>query len=75
MPEWHARAIIIGAGISGLSTAYWLAKAGWRSTVLEYLPSIAPGGHVMQIAGPGYETFKHMNLKDLVSTPYRHPTA
>jgi glycine cleavage system aminomethyltransferase T/glycine/D-amino acid oxidase-like deaminating enzyme len=30
----HARAVVIGGGITGASVAYHLAKAGWRDTVL-----------------------------------------
>ena len=72
MASRDPHAIIIGAGIAGLSTAYWLAKAGWGSTILEYHDSIAPGGHVMHIFGPGYQTLRRMNLKDLVINSYKH---
>jgi 4-methylaminobutanoate oxidase (formaldehyde-forming) len=30
----HARAVVVGGGITGASVAYHLAKAGWRDTVL-----------------------------------------
>ncbi len=38
----HARVLIIGAGIAGLSAAYDLAHAGWDVTVWESAPQ--PGG-------------------------------
>lgn len=72
MTTQELHAIIIGAGIAGLSAAYWLGKAGWRTTILEYHSSIAPGGHVVHISGPGLETLRRMNLKDLPTTPYMH---
>ena len=28
-------AVIIGAGLTGLSTAFYLKKAGWKVTILE----------------------------------------
>ncbi|HEY0831917.1 MAG TPA: FAD-dependent oxidoreductase [Candidatus Dormibacteraeota bacterium] len=30
----HARAVVVGGGVTGASVAYHLAKAGWRDTVL-----------------------------------------
>src|SRR4051812_50079440 len=30
----HARAVVIGGGVIGCSTAYHLAKAGWRDVVV-----------------------------------------
>ena len=30
----HARAVIIGGGVSGCSVAYHLAKLGWKDVVL-----------------------------------------
>ncbi|KIX04950.1 uncharacterized protein Z518_05821 [Rhinocladiella mackenziei CBS 650.93] len=57
-------ALIAGAGIAGLSAAWWLDKAGWRSIVIERAPSIRVGGYVMTISGLGYETLKRMSLLD-----------
>ncbi|SPN96522.1 uncharacterized protein DNG_00048 [Cephalotrichum gorgonifer] len=68
-PQPHA--VIIGAGIAGLSTAYWLGEAGWRTTVLETKPSIAPGGHIMHIFGPGRGTLKRMGvLEHIAASPF-----
>lgn len=69
MQDFHA--IIIGAGIAGLSNAYWLGQVGWRVTVLEYQSAIAPGGYPILISGAGLDTLKRMNLKDLPTIPYR----
>ena len=41
------KAIIIGSGFSGLSTASFLAKYGWNVTVIE--KHNAPGGGEKQI--------------------------
>ena len=69
--ESHAHAIIVGAGIAGLSAAFWLSKLGMSSTILEYADAIAPGGHVIHIYGPGLRTLKRMNL-NLTSVPFKH---
>src|SRR5688572_4832518 len=45
-------AIIIGSGFAGLSAASFLAKAGWRVTVLEQQPT--PGGRARQLKDAGF---------------------
>lgn len=37
-------ALVVGASIAGPMTAYWLAKAGFRITVIERFPNFRPGG-------------------------------
>lgn len=69
--ESRAHAIIVGAGIAGLSTAFWLSKLGMSATILEYADAIAPRGHVIHIYGPGLRTLKRMNL-NLTSVPFKH---
>lgn len=44
--------VVAGAGISGLSTAWWLKRAGFRVTVLEQDPS--PGGTMKTISENGW---------------------
>ncbi|KAF7555910.1 hypothetical protein G7Z17_g1833 [Cylindrodendrum hubeiense] len=66
------RALIIGAGISGLSAAWWLDKAGWTSVIVERAPRLRDGGYLVTISGLGLETLMRMNLaKDLEGLTYK----
>lgn len=38
----NERILISGAGIAGLTLAYWLARHGLRPTIVERAPSCAP---------------------------------
>lgn len=55
-------ALIVGAGIAGLSAAWWLDKAGWDSIVIEKAASIREKGYIITLSGPGLDAIKHMNL-------------
>ena len=46
------KAIVIGAGFSGLSAASFLARAGWQVTVIEKHPS--PGGRARRFTEKGF---------------------
>jgi phytoene desaturase len=46
------RAVIVGAGLGGLSCAVHLARAGWAVTVVEQRDE--PGGKVRQLASDGF---------------------
>ena len=46
------RAVIIGSGFSGLSAASFMAKAGWKVTVLE--KHTIPGGRARQLKENGF---------------------
>ncbi|MBL7262156.1 FAD-dependent oxidoreductase [Paractinoplanes lichenicola] len=56
------RVLISGAGISGLTTAYWLDRYGFRVTVIEKAPAPRPGGHALDVRGPGLEVAARMGL-------------
>ena len=47
------KAIIIGAGFSGISAASFMAKAGWSVTVLE--KHATPGGRARQLEASGFK--------------------
>lgn len=65
-------AIIVGAGIAGLSAAWWLDKAGWRAIIIERAPAIRPGGYIVTISGFGFQSLKRMHLlSELESVSYR----
>jgi oxygen-dependent protoporphyrinogen oxidase len=46
------KVVIIGAGISGLTTAYWLKKSGFDVTILE--KRIEPGGSMESVLENGF---------------------
>src|SRR3954464_7998621 len=61
----HARAVVIGGGVIGCSTAYHLAKAGWREVVLveQGRLTCGPAGHAAGLVG---QLRAHQNMTRLV---------
>lgn len=55
-------ALIVGAGIAGLTTAWWLERAGWNVQVVEKAPSFREGGYMIDFFGPGHEVARRMGL-------------
>ncbi|KAH7179330.1 uncharacterized protein B0J16DRAFT_387161 [Fusarium flagelliforme] len=65
------KALIIGAGIAGVSAAWWLNKAGWTTLIIERAPTIRSGGYVMSLSGRCLEKIKAMGLyEDLKAISY-----
>ncbi|HET7875669.1 MAG TPA: FAD-binding oxidoreductase, partial [Methylomirabilota bacterium] len=64
-PPTHARAVIIGGGIIGCSTAYHLARLGWRDVVLLERGSVSCGTswHAAGLVG---QLRAHLNMTQLV---------
>lgn len=58
--------LISGAGIAGLSTAYWLIKYGFKVTLVELAPHIRPGGQAVDVRGPALEVVKRMNILETI---------
>ncbi|MGX7828052.1 FAD-dependent oxidoreductase [Actinokineospora sp. 24-640] len=56
------RALVCGAGIAGLTVAWWLRRAGWSVTVLERSPGPRPDGYMMDFFGSGYDIAERMGL-------------
>lgn len=54
--------VISGAGAAGLAAAWWLARAGWRVTVVERAPDLRTGGYMMSLSGPGHAVATRMGL-------------
>ncbi|KAI8712435.1 FAD-binding-3 domain-containing protein [Fusarium sp. LHS14.1] len=62
--ESKPKAIIVGAGIAGLATAWWLDKAGWTSIIIERAASVRQGGYVISLSGCCLNTLKQMDVFD-----------
>lgn len=58
--------LISGAGIAGPTLAYWLARYGVRSTVVERSTSLRVGGHAVDIRGAAVDVIERMGLLDAV---------
>jgi 2-polyprenyl-6-methoxyphenol hydroxylase-like FAD-dependent oxidoreductase len=55
-------ALIAGASIAGLVTAYWLGKAGYRVTVVEQAPALRLRGAAVNLEGAALDVVKRMGL-------------
>lgn len=53
---------MVGAGIAGLTSAWWLERAGWDVLVVEKAPSFRAGGYMIDFFGPGHEVARRMGL-------------
>jgi 2-polyprenyl-6-methoxyphenol hydroxylase-like FAD-dependent oxidoreductase len=62
----NKRVLISGAGISGLTTAYWLKQYGFEPTVVERHPLLRTGGYKIDIRGAAIEVIKKMGAYPVV---------
>ena len=56
------RAIICGAGIAGLTLAWWLRRDGWDVTLVEKAAGPREEGYMMDFFGSGYDVAERMGL-------------
>ncbi|MGW7518689.1 FAD-dependent oxidoreductase [Streptomyces sp. NPDC054796] len=56
------KAVICGAGITGLALAHRLDALGWEVTVLEKAPGPRTQGYMIDFFGPGYDAVEAMGL-------------
>lgn len=67
MSNTRARtALISGASVAGLTTAYWLARYGFRVTVVERASTLRPGGQALDVRGPALEVARRMGILNLL---------
>jgi 2-polyprenyl-6-methoxyphenol hydroxylase-like FAD-dependent oxidoreductase len=55
------KVLVVGASIAGPATAYWLAKAGARVTVIERFPNLRTGGQAVDIRTVGVSVMRKMS--------------
>lgn len=67
-------ALISGAGIAGLTLAFWLTEAGWEVTVVERAKRLRSNGYPIDIRGAAVEVVDRMRLLEQITADrYRHP--
>lgn len=54
--------LISGAGISGLTLAYWLQQYGFTPTVIEKRPNLNDRGYMIDFYGSGYDVAERMGI-------------
>lgn len=58
--------LISGASVAGPALAFWLARYGWDTTVVERAPALRPEGQNIDIRGAGREVVRRMGLEDAI---------
>ncbi|MEV6610781.1 FAD-dependent monooxygenase [Kutzneria sp. NPDC051319] len=56
------RAMVCGAAIAGLTTAWWLCRYGWDVILVERDPALRAAGYLIDFGRPGYDVIDRMNL-------------
>ena len=54
--------LISGAGIAGLTLAYWLKKFGFNPVIVEVAARLREGGYAIDFWGAGYDVAERMNI-------------
>src|SRR5262249_41182793 len=60
------RVLISGAGIAGLTVAYWLQRYGFAPTIVERAPSLLTGGYKIDVRGTALHVLRRMGIHDAV---------
>ncbi|WP_433186002.1 FAD-dependent monooxygenase [Actinoallomurus sp. CA-150999] len=58
----NERILISGASIAGLTLAHWLARYGFRPTVIERAPGLRAGGNGVDVRGQAVDVVERMGL-------------
>ncbi len=58
--------LISGAGIAGPTLAYWLARHGYRPTVVEYAAALRSSGSPVDVRGPAVDVADRMSVMPII---------
>ena len=54
--------LISGAGIAGVTLAFWLDKFGFNPTIIEISPTLREGGYAIDFMGAGFDVAEKMGI-------------
>src|SRR5436190_12558732 len=58
------KVLISGAGIAGLTVAYWLRHYGFTPTIVERAASLVTGGYKIDVRGSALQVLTRMGIYD-----------
>ncbi len=61
------RILVSGAGLAGLTTAYWSQRQGHEPVVVEKAPTLRNDGYGLDFFGAGYDVAERMGLIDALA--------
>ncbi|MEV6349769.1 FAD-dependent monooxygenase [Actinoplanes sp. NPDC051851] len=70
-----AHALISGAGIAGATLAYWLARDGWQTTIVERGRGQRSSGNPVDVRGPALPVAERMGVLPALREAATHATA
>ncbi len=62
------RILISGAGVAGLTTAYWLKQYGFSPTIIERASALPTGGYKIDVRGSALQVLRKMGIYNAVAT-------
>jgi 2-polyprenyl-6-methoxyphenol hydroxylase-like FAD-dependent oxidoreductase len=68
------RVLICGAGIAGPTLAYWLARHGFRPTVIEHATAPRSSGSPVDVRGPAVDVAERMGVMARIRQASTHMT-
>jgi 2-polyprenyl-6-methoxyphenol hydroxylase-like FAD-dependent oxidoreductase len=68
-------ALVSGAGIAGLTLAYWLARDGWQATIVERAGDLRSSGNPVDVRGPALSVAERMGVLDDLRAVATHARA
>jgi 2-polyprenyl-6-methoxyphenol hydroxylase-like FAD-dependent oxidoreductase len=60
------KVLISGAGLAGLTVAYWLRRYGFTPTIVERAPSLLTGGYKIDVRGTALHVLRRMGIHEAV---------
>lgn len=61
------RVLISGAGVAGLTVAYWLKRYGFTPTIVERAASLPKGGYKIDVRGSAVGVLRRMGIYEQIA--------
>ncbi|QMT59641.1 MULTISPECIES: FAD-dependent monooxygenase [unclassified Legionella] len=61
------RVLISGAGVAGLTVAYWLRRYGFTTTIVERANSLLTGGYKIDVRGSALHVLRRMGIYETIA--------